>query len=51
MDKSISLFFLIYINFLKVNCSKDNTKLVSLKFKTFHPLTYNRIYNKTGFDK
>ena len=51
MNKIIVLFFLIYNILFKVSSSKDNTRLVSLKFKTYHPLTYNRIYNKTGFDK
>ena len=43
--------FLIYNNILKVKSSKNTSKLASIKFKTFHPLTYNRLYNKTGFDK
>ena len=45
----IVFFFLIYINFQKIKAS--DTKFASIKFKTFHPLTYNRLYNKTGFDK
>lgn len=43
--------FVIYNNILKIKSSKNASKLVSIKFKTFHPLTYNRLYNKTGFDK
>ena len=46
----ILFFFVIYNNFEKIKSAQD-TKFACLKFRTFRPLTYNRLYNKTGFDK
>ena len=44
-------FYIICINILKIHSSKNTSKIASIKFKTYHPLTYNMLYNRTGFDK
>ena len=52
MNKIFVIFiFIIYSNLLKVKTAKNTLKLVPIKFKIYHPLTYNRLYNKTGYDK
>ena len=47
----VIFIILVYNNLSYVKSSKDTSKLVPIKFKIFHPLTLNRLYNKTGYDK
>ena len=48
---SILYYFIICFNLILIKSSKNSTNFSAIKFKTYHPLTYNIIYNKTDFDK
>jgi len=40
----------IYNNIIKIESSGNTTSIASIKFKTFYPVSYNLVYNRSKFE-